>query len=328
MQNQPKQILSSILLVISLFAPTGYASEQEGHGGGALICQYEGGYKAIMLDLWEGQLEKPFGLGLVMKNSKGMTVDDIVTRALKKLPGGIVGFGGDTKAALEIVKSNLIFLPIGLDIYDSDDVKAKIIPSNCEFKFAARFQNEIDGPRIYVNKMVWESMDDLNKAALLLHEAIYKVLRDRVEDSDSKRTRVIVANLLSNIEFENIYAEIPIDDAYYCTSTNKDLPSWAVYLTETNSRYDLQLITIAGNPVLSKKTVAIDKSRIQNLDFGSPYFYPQFRTVSSIEPGDRVSLTSFNKTENGYNLGLSIEASNTFSPKNLFSKLSCQKTKL
>lgn len=79
------------------------------------------------------------------------------------------------------------------------------------FEFSAYIQAAIfsaDEKSLVIDLSTWEKMDETNKAALILHEAIYSILRKAGQESSSYFTRKLVSHLFSDIqlrEYETLF---------------------------------------------------------------------------------------------------------------------------
>jgi hypothetical protein len=172
-----------------------YASEK-GNGGGAFVCldHEEKVLSAESEDLWMG--ERHWGLkrpGPDARDEKTIAYEQV--EKLKKVnPRFYRQVRAELNKVFEMrrVLSKRIILPIMPD----EDYRC---PGGLKAEFrqvAIYFDQE---PQLVFSKSIFENMSSVDQAALSVHEAIYKVLRDRfgATSTDSERAQKIVAHLFS-----------------------------------------------------------------------------------------------------------------------------------
>lgn len=193
-----------LLLVPPLFAfDPDTLGGKEGHGGAVVVCYSKDKElkSATVLDIWEQREEhglnpKAFNLEYYQiaetLASRLEYVDPIFFKSYRKELGRIhknmkeVG----AQSSLEPVKDYWPYIKPEL---------------GCKIEQLAVYKG--DGYIIYEPKF-WSRLDAYNKAALLIHETIFYILRDQELVHDSHKARTIVAYLmstLSNVDFADIY---------------------------------------------------------------------------------------------------------------------------
>lgn len=109
----------------------------------------------------------------------------------------------------QVQSAKRIPLPEGFDLAWPSDAKNKYAKSGCEAKSVILF-NDNDNSMDFDN-ISFEKLPDTQKAALIVHETVYKFLRVTVREPDSIRVRKIVGHLFANeseAEFNKAVGEI------------------------------------------------------------------------------------------------------------------------
>lgn len=186
---------SAIAFALLLSASTGaYAGPSSSGGGPSIICNGPEGkvQTAQMLDLYEGQIR--YGLAIPTLPTPGAAQ---LQAAFDRLTAYDWFVASDVQAALVDISSKVAFLPDGVIMapgVDLGDSYAAVVPDGCELAYAGYY--EADGT-LRISRTIFDKLDETDKAALFLHEAIYKVARELGEDTDSLATREINAYLFS-----------------------------------------------------------------------------------------------------------------------------------
>lgn len=175
-----------------------------GNGGGAWVCQNNDQLQSIrwarLVDLYEA--EKEFGLPMkVFEAFDYRQIVDLQKAKLfsvnKKLYEALVPYFDDIERNLREVDGDLEVI---------DDALYRMKPSarDCsggKVKYT-QLANYTHYGSILVNEYLFNSpkLAEVDKAALMFHEAMYAYLRDRYGDSDSVRAREIVGYVFSNLK--------------------------------------------------------------------------------------------------------------------------------
>ncbi len=294
-----KTYLVLFLLSVSSAVVAGDKGGMGSGGGDAVVCYDNNTIKSsTLLDLYEGQ--NIFSDNVITDQSD-KTYNDYLELALKRLENTAYGLYGVSKNKLQVIslreavkhietKKRLISKSVVLSpINDSFEV---FVPKNCVVAQAAAF---VDEETILFDSNIWESMSELDKAGLILHEALYWYERDYTSKFDSRRPRRIVSLALSDKwEFENVLEGLPSTYTLCSASWENEPTVFAVYEKE-NVAY-LSFFLIAGNHVISKKTAMLDTeysaflNRKEN-DFSNNTF--MFYTNSKYEDQDQLQVFSF-----------------------------------
>jgi hypothetical protein len=187
-------------------------------GGKVLSCLRDGKTKVELLDLWEGrELMSPPAMPLASTSS----VAEQASQALQRLKGlfpnpmEFTVKSGDkafTGAEAFLWQLNFSIEPFLQDpapesmrrwhdksLEPTQDSLEEAIPAGCDLLQAIRYQDA--SGRILVNEDLVQAMDATNQAALYVHEAVYKILREQFGERNSKRTRRAVALAFSGYAF-------------------------------------------------------------------------------------------------------------------------------
>lgn len=200
--------MKKILMIMLMgFSINSYADKDRGGGGGFL---YPDG-RVELLDLVEARVPKNEGgiseEGLEIPESNASIADQL-ERAIKRYRRYISQFPSYTRnvatyiAVLEKVKEAMsIMKNVGDDaeLLFPEDANLKFKPRNSKEVGIALWDTDFSGKEVlWVDNKYFQKMNDTNKAALLLHEAWYKVDRMNRGATDSKETRRYVGYLFSN----------------------------------------------------------------------------------------------------------------------------------
>ena len=280
-------------------------------GGKSVVCRNDK-TKAIksaqVLDLYEAQYQ--WQLKIYRTNEP---VDLQVRRAIAKLKvSGIFDFA--TLSTKEVTES-LRFLNKGDRLQEIDDALAAVIPA-CPVEQLANYFNR---QTVLVNSDIWKSMTNTDRAALIVHEAIYRF--DRVNGAkDSRRARRIVGELFSD---RNIFTESPIPklpSTYgYCTTIGvqkRGKPYTSFYYTPSKGGYALYFEVINGERKLTPTTAIVfpEPSKIVG---------EEFQTVGAFESGDFIHIGRLEQPTTGDDsssgqLGLYLEGQSGWLPQTSF----------
>lgn len=161
-----------------------------GNGGVSVVCRDRNGAitSAEILDIYEGR--ERFQKTYV---SSGLDIDTQIQLAQLKL---VRHTSYLTKLQDEIskVKANMVFIRVGNEVLPTNDAFPVIIKKGCKFEQLANYTADNEA---LVSQEIYDQLDNLNKAALYLHEAVY-ALRRSSGDKDSQKSRKMVAELLAS----------------------------------------------------------------------------------------------------------------------------------
>ncbi|MES2770042.1 MAG: hypothetical protein V4596_12935 [Bdellovibrionota bacterium] len=190
-----------LMIAIIGFSINSYADKDRGGGGGFL---YPDG-RVELLDLVEARTPKNQGglteEGLEIPESNNSLEEQLDT-ALLRLKSYL-----DRRLQKDFylnVVSNLdkakqIMRPIAntVELFFPDDANLKFKPKNTKEVGVALWDTDFSGKEtLWIDYNYYNKMNNTHKAALLLHEALYKTFRE-FGDNSSKRSRRIVGYLFS-----------------------------------------------------------------------------------------------------------------------------------
>lgn len=221
--------ISLIPIVLGLLhTPFAQAGNEGAHGGGAFACLSENGDMSSVesQDLWEA--EKVWGLAL--SNWQG-DERDLSFRAVERIKPINSYLYDKTVDALKEVFQRREILEVKIEeIGDSNRKFSKDICASGKPAFvqAAIYWNLVLSEQshlpmtyrlIYASR-VFNTMSELHKAALNVHEALYKVLREMRGDRTSEDTRKAVSYLFSKASDSVLTTVLPA----FRFNPNSELP--------------------------------------------------------------------------------------------------------
>lgn len=187
--------MKSILLIGSLLLSSLTFAGEKGNGGGVHLCPSLGTVE--MYDLYEGYARYD-----VARTQKVLSVDEYLAQALEKLRGVSPRFEKLVRNKIQYLKSGHIIFRKGIRLTLSDDANILMTDEGCSYEQMANWDNLSEG--IIVKKEYFDRLQDLDKAALYLHEAIYKVARDLFDVKNSDLTRKLVGLTLSDEKLNSL----------------------------------------------------------------------------------------------------------------------------
>jgi len=166
--------------------------DHTGNGGDVVVCEQSGKKSYRVLDYYEVTELHFMQPQLAAHSTKEGYLEEIVNRLSdKKIKKEYLERAAHFMSRIKWTKSELQDVP---------DSQHTFIPSDCALKQIAI--NHLNG-RITINKNLWNKLDPLNQAVLILHELIYEdAILSGVKDSVS--SRYVLAQLISN---KKIYIE-------------------------------------------------------------------------------------------------------------------------
>ena len=187
-----------------------------GNGGGAWVCQETGGsFRWVSLvDLFEA--EKEFGLKRAPEKTLLMATDpwaifhdryEFILENVPQLAHLLVLSESQLRAVMRMVPESTELTRI-----NDDQIRLRPSPGSCDkgiLYYGQIADYTFDG-RLLIAGDLWStpSFSNQDRAALLLHEVVYKSLRDRFGDMNSSRARAIVGLIFSDLSAEQIASEI------------------------------------------------------------------------------------------------------------------------
>ena len=204
-------LTSFIFIVVSLFSRA-HAGPRVGNGDGAWVCQRnDGTYKWVRLvDLFEAENE--YGLQPIsfMSNDPWALLQERYSFAISNSPE-LAQLLTLKPAELRPLVSMVPKSTELVRIYD-DQIRVKPNPASCKggVLFYGQIANFTFDGRLLIARDLWDDPNflELDRAAVLMHELVYKALRDRFNETTSSRARAIVAHLFSNLEGIQMRSEV------------------------------------------------------------------------------------------------------------------------
>lgn len=199
-------LMLAALLVASLAAHAG--PRVVGNGGDVLICvQKDGRMTYRVLDV----AEATDALGLKLEDTGEMMVPEILSlwgKRLDKIRNFKPGTG-ESELKETYLSMRLMSEGIGLKgVKDEGQLNLDAVPISAAGCVVRQLANYLGKNQIYVNRMLWENLDEFNRAALVLHEWVYKIMRS-YGDTDSLASRRIVGHLISTTPPADLYEGVP-----------------------------------------------------------------------------------------------------------------------
>lgn len=242
-----------IIFVLMLSATSVMAGVTNGGGGKAVVCRAQNGkiYWAELLDLYESR--ELFGLNLI---NQSLPVNTIVDGIKLKLKSSLDQ--ADIHLFPLIDRVNNIFRLISKNnvIKPIDDAAEVALLKDCALEQLA---NYVDDDLLIVSQEIWDNLDNTNKAALIIHEAIYRQER-YYGATDSRRARKIVGHLFADYLFTPVKQDLPINSELCIASKDENFGS--VYTQfyrypTANGASKLQFTILEGKLLYSKKTAEL-----------------------------------------------------------------------
>lgn len=206
----------------------------ESGGGMGVVCynSSEDIESVELLDLWEARVL--YGRSV---NLSGANVEEIVRNALSSLKDSIytdylrIAFPDDVflsgpDAFYELLKfetDRLLQYPApnnvkrlrGVELTLTNDSFEVIKPKECKIRQLIRYIDTAHGGEILINQDYLDHLDDINLAALYVHEAYYAKLREAGERS-SIRVRRAIGMVFSGYQFPIWKSFLP-QEYYFCS---------------------------------------------------------------------------------------------------------------
>jgi hypothetical protein len=220
----------------------------DGGGGKSVVCRNSKGQitSAQTLDLFEAT--NVYGLKL---SSFSGTAEEISAKVQAKLSGAMGLNGYNYEPFYKRVNRIMKFVPPSSVIKPIDDAAEVVLPKNCQLEQLAHY---LDDETLLVSQEIWNQLSNTEKAALISHEAVYRV--DRAFGAkDSRRARRIVAHMFADFAFEKVDGDLP-KGSKSCTATQNGRMTYQFnyYPSDDGRNTIMQFEWFDGKPVFTKKT--------------------------------------------------------------------------
>jgi len=199
-----KRIFSLVLFFFFINLNITNAGPRVGNGGGGWLCTNDNEVSWIqIIDLYEAAHE----FDLEPLNFYGLELDQIFTLLMDKLDtiGELKNY--NFQSYLYQARTKYILVEAS-DFFKIKDDLVRVRPSgitcpNGEISKVQIANMTFDG-RLIINKKYWDYLSEKEKAALIFHEAYYKLFRDFYNDEDSTRARKVVGYLFSELSRDDL----------------------------------------------------------------------------------------------------------------------------
>lgn len=190
--------MKQLLVVIThctLLIAAAKGGGKEGSGGSTVVCRdATGAIQSVeFLDLYEGQEEYRLNI-----EKKSGTAEEQARAMEKRLlladPDYFAPFRKELDFILE--RKNVLDKGVGVNpVYDSFPTLFK---KDCKIEQLANYKGN---GVVHIDGDFWEKMGETDRAALYVHEAVYKLIRDTepVLAKDSAKARIITGHLFSDL---------------------------------------------------------------------------------------------------------------------------------
>lgn len=178
-------LLLSLFLGLNVWAQ----GSDVGNGGGIHYCAHRPTQE--LYDLYEGSMR--YELTIV---ESPLPKEEIVNTALNKLATVNPSFALEVSAiASKLLGPGGLSMKEGIRLTPVPDANIVMVNEGCEYRQLANWDDVTN--RVFVKAEFYRELNEFNRAAFLLHEAIYKAARVRRLLRNSDIVRRTVAELLS-----------------------------------------------------------------------------------------------------------------------------------
>ncbi|MGZ3696816.1 MAG: hypothetical protein ACXWP5_01875 [Bdellovibrionota bacterium] len=185
----------------------------ESHGGAAVVCRSEDGkvISAETLDLFEARYE--YHRQLLEKDDLTSNLLGKVEKRLSLKPCRSNPFpkaDSEFHTALSEINKSVVQLSTGIGLISVEDAFPVIFQKGCKLEQAAVYHSDTGTTgKVLIDAEIYQAFSNIEKAALLSHEALYKLARDRDPNlNNSSAVRKLVGLLFAENSDEEIRNEI------------------------------------------------------------------------------------------------------------------------
>lgn len=182
-----KSLCIFLLMAVSL---SSFAGGTAGNGGVSVVCRDTKGNitSAELLDIYEGR--EVHALKIPNEDVGMDTRIQFVQLKLVRNSQFLTKFQDE----LALAQANTVFISKGNELEPTNDAFPVIRRKGCKFEQLANYTN--DG-NLLISQEIYDELDNNNKAALYIHEAVYSIRR-KVGDTNSQKSRRLVAHLMAS----------------------------------------------------------------------------------------------------------------------------------
>jgi hypothetical protein len=289
--GEEMKFLKLISLFFFLLMTKMAVAGNEGGGGKSVVCRDAQGKitRAEILDLFEGRNQYQ-----LTYSETELSWQEQVFNFFKS--SGIATDNEIFKNFQNIIM-HLNILSEEVVLKETNDSFEVVSPKGCKIEQVAIYIND---NQILISGEIWKALSETQKAALIIHESVYRYLRDYGE-TNSKRARHLTAHLLSGKKIEVVKSD-PAEVKAVCFDTeNWNNTSFYVFPSVINEQGDriakVQFENIGARKVLSKSEAYVlltstDRELFEELVYADKEFFinPLSSVRSSFEPGDKLSI--------------------------------------
>ena len=279
--------IQTVLIFASLFLPNILLANAKvvGNGGDVVVCTAGLVTTLETLDLFEGRAI--YNLSYKEDPSPALSQALRYADQISAYLGSPIS-AKNLSADVRDVYDNLHFLPSGVGLAPVDDIANFVVPKNCQIVQTINYR---DWKKLFVDSDIWNALSETQKAALILHEAIYAFYRAGASgffpETTSVRARHAVAALLSGAAVESV--DKPKDlkgDTYLHCSTDDGPVSEFFHYQDTAQNFVTQFRYLADHIALTRTWISSVDPKLSVGDVTSPF-----------EDGVRVQLNFASSTK-------------------------------
>ena len=180
-----------LLPALALMSLNSFAGNEKGNGGGMHYCPAKANQEVY--DVYEGK--KRYQLEII-DTANSVSENNVLSNAIKKLAKLNQRFAHAIEEQIEFMQDERNFrLDPDIQLTPVPDANILMVDRGCAYEQLANWDDISNS--VFVRADLFEKMTSFNKAALKLHEAVYKASRIRVDVKNSDKVRRFVAELLS-----------------------------------------------------------------------------------------------------------------------------------
>ncbi len=183
-----------LIFTLSIIFSIGAFAGEKGNGGYSIVCRDQSGkiISAELLDIFEGKtrLNKEY----TRYNLRSDIAIKLISLKLKHHPK----FQRRFLAELEHTRHSTTFVSGDAKLENSEDVFPVFGNQECNYEQVANYS---DRGHLKINAEIFNAFDDLNKTALLVHEAFYFIYREHrknIAKLNSNASRKLTALLMAD----------------------------------------------------------------------------------------------------------------------------------
>lgn len=202
--NKPRFSMTALFFFAFASTALAAAGPRVGNGGGTWVCRDWNGDKVSwirLVDLFEAENE--FGFQVENLSGGPWAILHAKLDLIKDVSPELNQLMAEHPVDLRKV---LRFLPksAGLTVIEDAAIRVRPAPESCPngYLFYGQLANFTFDGRLLIATNLWkdEKFTDTERGALLIHEAVYKALREGPGDKNSSRVRQIVGILFSRMD--------------------------------------------------------------------------------------------------------------------------------